>query len=165
MASASPNTPACEELSLAQLASRLRQLEDERAILRTIHLYGRKVDLGLDRDWAELFTEDGIFLCIDQAGEVVIREQGREALAAWVRAFKASETRKMKHLVIAPVVTLDGDTARVVSQFANMVENQDRYQPPHVRFMGQYVDDMVRCDDGEWRFQQRLSETGAPLIA
>jgi hypothetical protein len=45
-----------------------------------------------------------------------------------------------------------------------MVENADLDQPPHVRFMGRYVDDMVREDDGKWRFRQRLSETGAPLL-
>lgn len=158
-------TNKVEKLSIASLAARLQLLEDQNAILRTLHLYGQMVDLGLDREWSELFMQDGVFLCVDQAGEVIIREQGRDALAAWVRGFEAVETRKMKHLVIAPVISIDGDEARVVSQFANLVEHEDPYQPPHVRFMGQYIDDMQRDRDGVWRFRQRKSETGAPLVA
>jgi hypothetical protein len=150
--------------ALAALKSRISRLEDERAILDTLHRYGQTIDLGQAQAWAELFTEDGIFLCIDRFGAVILREQGREALAQWVRDFKAGETLLMKHCVIAPVVTIAGDTAEVVSQYANLVENQDRYAPPHIRFTGSYRDLFAKGGDGKWRFRQRISRTDAPLV-
>ena len=121
-----------DDLSTALEALRLRitRLEDERSILDTLHRYGQTIDSGLDRAWAELFTEDGVFLCVDRFGNAIVREEGREALAKWVRDFKAGETLQMKHCVLAPVVVISGDTAEVVSQYANLVENQDRYAPP-----------------------------------
>ncbi len=146
------------------LRQRIVQLEDERAILDTLHRYGQTIDSGLDREWAELFTEDGVFLCVDRFGTVILREQGREALAKWVRDFKAGETLQMKHCVLAPVVSITGDTAEVVSQYANLVENQDRYAAPHIRFTGCYRDLFAKCSDGKWRFRQRISQTDAPLV-
>ncbi len=150
--------------ALAALQSRITLLEDERAILDTLHRYGQTIDSGLDREWADLFTEDGVFLCVDRFGKAILREQGRKALAKWVRDFKAGETLQMKHCVIAPVVTIAGDTAEVVSQYANLVENQDRYAPPHIRFTGSYRDLFAKGEDGKWRFRQRISRTDAPLV-
>ena len=150
--------------ALEALQLRITRLEDERAILDTLHRYGQTIDSGLDRAWAELFTDDGVFLCIDRFGNAIVREEGREALAKWVRDFKAGETLQMKHCVLAPVVVINGDTAEVVSQYANLVENQDRYAPPQIRFMGSYRDEMVRDIDGKWRFRQRTSLTDAPLV-
>lgn len=150
--------------ALEALRSRITRLEDERAILDTIHRYGLTIDLGLDREWADLFTEDGEFLCVDRFGKVILREQGREALAKWVRSFKAGETLQMKHCVLAPVIAISADTAEVVSQYANLVENQDRYAPPHIRFTGCYRDHFAKGGDGKWRFRQRISQTDAPLV-
>ena len=155
-----------DDLSTTLNALRLRitRLEDERSILDTLHRYGQAIDSGLDRAWADLFTEDGVFLCVDRFGTVILREQGREALAKWVRDFKAGETLLMKHCVLAPVIAISGDTAEVVSQYANLVENQDRYGAPRIRFTGSYRDEMARDADGNWRFRQRISQTDAPLV-
>ena len=153
-----------ESSTLEALRSRITRLEDERAILDTLHCYGQTIDSGQDRAWAELFTEDGVFLCVDRFGAVILREQGREALSKWVRDFKAGETLLMKHCVLAPVIAISGDTAEVVSQYANLVENQDRYAPPHIRFTGCYRDELVKHADGKWRFRQRISQTDAPLV-
>jgi hypothetical protein len=75
---------------LEALLSRVTRLEDEQAILDTLHRYNRAVDVGDDAAWAELFTEDGIFRCLDRAGAEILRIQGREALAKWVRGFRAN---------------------------------------------------------------------------
>ena len=150
--------------AIEALRHRIVRLEDERAILDTLHRYGQTIDAGLDREWAELFTEDGVFQCVDRFGKAILREQGREALAKWVRDFKAGETLQMKHCVLAPVVTISGDTAEVVSQYANLIENQDRFAPPHIRFTGCYRDIFAKGGDGKWRFCQRISQTDAPLV-
>jgi uncharacterized protein YxjI len=150
--------------ALAALRLRIIRLEDERAILDTLHRYGQTIDSGLDQEWAELFIKDGLFLCVDRFGTEILREQGRKALAQWVRDFKAGETLQMKHCVLAPVVRINGDMATVVSQYANLVENQDRHAAPHIRFTGTYRDEMVKDNEGSWRFRQRISHTDAPLV-
>ena len=43
------------------LATRLKLLEDERAILRTLYRYGHGVDAGEEEAWVDCFTEDGRF--------------------------------------------------------------------------------------------------------
>ena len=48
--------------------ARLTQLEDERAILDTLHRYGQAIDRNQAEEWASLFTEDGVFHCTDRAG-------------------------------------------------------------------------------------------------
>jgi hypothetical protein len=153
-----------EGATLEALQRRIVRLEDERAILDTLHRYGQMIDYRLDRAWADLFTPDGEFLCVDHTGKEIIRERGREALAKWARDFAGGETRLMKHCVIAPVITVDGNTAKVESYFSNLVENEDRYGAPHIRFMGRYSDEMARGEDGKWRFRQRVSTSEAPLV-
>jgi hypothetical protein len=147
---------------IADLQARVARLEDERAILDTLHRYGQAIDAHQDEAWARLFTEDGTFLCLDDRGREIIREQGREALARWVRDFAVGETLAMKHCVIAPVIEIDGDTARVESYFSNLVENSDPAEAPYIRYMGRYSDEMARVTDGVWRFRLRVSISEAP---
>lgn len=147
---------------IASLQARIVRLEDERAILDTLHRYGQAIDAHQAEAWAGLFTQHGEFLCIDDKGGEIIRECGRAALAQWARDFSGGETLAMKHCVIAPVIVLDGDAARVESYFSNLVENSDRAAPPHIRFMGRYVDDMAKDADGQWRFRRRVSISEAP---
>jgi ketosteroid isomerase-like protein len=150
-------------VDVEELLLRIARLEDEREILDTLHRYGQMIDYGRDRDWAELFTEDGEFLCVDHTGKEILREKGRDALAKWARSFAAGETLRMKHCVIAPVITVDGDTARVESYFSNLVENEDRQAAPQIRYMGRYSDELVREADGRWRLRRRISMSEAPL--
>jgi hypothetical protein len=147
---------------IAELAARVASLEDERAILDTLHRYGQAIDSHEAEAWAELFSEDGTFLCIDDKGREIIREQGREALVQWARGFAGGETLAMKHCVIAPVITLDGAEARVESYFSNLVESEDPKGPPHIRFMGRYSDEMAKDAEGKWRFRRRTSISQAP---
>ena len=149
---------------LEALQQRIVRLEDERAILDTLHRFGQTFDYRQDQAWAELFTEDGEFLCVDHTGKVIIRERGHDALTRWARDFATGDPLLMKHCVIAPVIALDGNAARVESYFSNLVENQDRHGPPHIRFMGRYSDDMVKDGGGRWRFRRRISTSEAPIV-
>lgn len=143
---------------------RIALLEDERMIIDTLHRYGQAIDEGNAQAWAGLFTEDGVFLCLDRDGDLILCQQGFAALAQWVRDFKATETHRLKHVVMAPVVNLAGNRAEVTSYYANLIENEDPLLPPRIRFIGRYDDDMVREEDGQWRFRQRVSHTEAPLL-
>jgi len=149
---------------IAQLQERVTRLEDERAILDTLHRYGQAIDGHHAEAWAALFTDDGEFLCIDDKGREIIRERGRPALEKWARDFAGGETLLMKHCVIAPVITVDGNRAEVESYFSNLVENENRGGAPHIRFMGRYSDEMAKGADGKWRFRRRTSISEAPKL-
>lgn len=149
--------------TLEDLQRRVALLEDERAILDTLHRYGQAIDSHHSAAWAALFTEDGEFHCVDHQGREILRATGRAALEQWASGFASGESLLMKHCVIAPVIAIDGGEAAVESYFSNLVENADRYGPPHIRYMGRYSDRMVRGGDGRWRFRQRVSISEAPL--
>jgi hypothetical protein len=158
--SADPISPA----ELRALVARLTRLEDERAIIDTLHRYGQAADDGEDEIWANLFVEDGVFLCLDRAGGEILREEGRPALALWLRNFRASEVRITKHCVLAPVVVrLEGGEATVKSYLTRISENPDPYAPPFLLLMGKYHDEMRKGADGKWRFRQRIAQTESPL--
>ena len=150
--------------ALDALIQRVRRLEDERDILDTLHRYGQAADSGDDQVWAELFTEDGEFSALDRAGTVLLREVGRSALASWMRNFRAGETRISKHVVLAPVIVLDGTSATVTSYLTRIIENIDPYAPPALLLMGRYEDQMAKGADGKWRFRRRKAHTEAPLF-
>ncbi len=57
-----------------------------------------------------------------------------------------------KHLLFQPRVRLDGDRAAVESGFARLDESEGG---PVLRSFGRYVDSLVRCPDGHWRFERR----------
>ncbi len=149
---------------VAALTKRVIRLEDERAILDTLHRYGQAADAGDTGAWTELFTEDGEFKALDRAGRVLLHEMGRPALAAWLRKFRAGETRLSKHVVIAPVISLDGARAVVKSYLTRLIENVDPHMSPVVLLMGRYHDEMVRGSDARWRFERRTAHTEAPLL-
>jgi hypothetical protein len=158
-------TPADTMAMLEALLSRVTKLEDERAILDTLHRYNRAVDDGDDGDdavWVELFTEDGTFLALDRAGAEILRIQGRAALVKYLRGFRANETRLTKHFVVAPVITIDGETAVVESYSFRLSERDDPGDSPFLLLMGRYREDMVKDAQGRWRLHQRLNITEAP---
>ena len=158
----SRRTPASHS-ELQALLARVTRLEDERAIIDTLHRYGQAADEGDDRAWSHLFVEDGVFVCLDRGENVLLREQGRPALAQWLRNFRANETRITKHCVLAPVVRIDGERALVKSYLTRISENADPYAPPFLLLMGKYRDEMIKESDGQWRFTQRTALTDAPL--
>lgn len=149
---------------LDALTARVARLEDERAILDTLHRYGQAADRGDDAVWTDLFTEDGVFAAFDRGGQLLFRLEGRAELQPWLRKFRAGETRLSKHVVLAPVIVIDGATALVKSYLTRLIENEDPYQPPAVLLMGRYEDEMVRGPDGKWRFHRRTAHTEAPLF-
>ena len=157
----SADTASLSELQA--LLARVIRLEDERAIVDALHRYGQAADDGDDRAWSHLFVEDGVFLCHDRGENVLLREQGRPALAQWLRNFRANEVRLTKHCVLAPVVRIEGERALVKSYLTRISENADPYAPPFLLLMGKYRDEMIKESDGRWRFAQRTALTDAPL--
>jgi len=163
--------PEALEAKVAELAAKVRRLEEERSVLQTLHRYGHSIDYGLESAWLDCFTEDGAFdLHIARDGEAIgrlmgygtphakgTRIDGREALRTFIERHTRAPTTWHKHLLIEPIITLadDGERASVQSYFVMLDEHQDTRS---MRAFGRYLDDMRRCPDGRWRFRERIAE-------
>ena len=142
------------------LEARLRRLEDERAIVRTLHAYGHTFDYGPLEDFLDCFLEDGVWERRRRPRDGVESSPAVFAGRAGLTRFFASHRRApdlyYKHLLVEPLITLEGDEAEVVSYFAKVDEHPDG---PYLYAFGRYRDRLVRCPDGRWRFRRRLAET------
>ena len=133
---------------------RLRRLEDERAIERTLYRYAHAQYDG-DRDkFLDCFTDDAVIERTRHERVVV----GRDAIAAFFDANTHKPVAYHKHAVIEPLIEIDGDTATVSSDFLYV---QNRYGGPMISHFGHYADELVRCPDGAWRFRRRAVQTEA----
>lgn len=138
---------------MTPIEERLRQLEDQQAILQTLYGYGHGLDYGLEDAWIDCFTEDAV---LDWPGRALMR--GHAELRVGFRAHTHAPAVYHKHVVVEPMVTIDGDTATVHSMFARL----DRYPDgPGIRAFGRYRDRLVRGADGRWRFCERYPEIEA----
>jgi ketosteroid isomerase-like protein len=136
------------------LRARLRALEDEREILRTLQVYGAAIDAGDEDGYRELWADDAV-LDWPNWGEPM---RGRGAIMdAFARHTHAPETHH-RHVVFGTLIALEGETARVESQFLRI---DDGANGPHVRSFGTYHDELVRSADGRWRFRRRQAEIAA----
>ncbi len=143
---------------MAEVLRRLEALEDERGILQTYYRYGHSVDYGRVSDWVDCFTEEGAYEIRRRpgiAGQQVVRNEGRAALTKFISAHPHAPQNYLKHLMIEPRIAIKGKEATAQSYFV-VVEESD--QGPYVRSFGRYLDKMVKCPDGVWRFTERISE-------
>jgi hypothetical protein len=138
------------------LEARLALLEDERAIVRTLHRYGQSIDYGEEEAWVDCFTEDGVFdiraRLSHQPNRLI---SGRDELRAFIRRHTRAPELWHKHLLVEPLVEVHGDSATCLSYLAVVMEHDDE---PVLRVFGRYRDRLVRCPDGRWRFRERIAE-------
>jgi hypothetical protein len=142
----------------AELVSRLRALEAERDVLATLYRYGHALDYGAETDWADCFTATAHYEVREPgtaAAPTVRSYDGRDELAAFAAAHTRAPERFHKHLVADPVIAVDGDRATVVSYFLRL---DDVDGERVVYAFGRYLDELVRCADGRWRFAVRIAE-------
>lgn len=140
---------------LEDLEDRLRRIEDERGVIRVLHSYGHSLDYGDEDGFASCFAKDGALeVRTEHPDFPVSRVVGRDAL----RRFAADHTRAPqlwhKHLVIDPLITVDGDTAHSVAYFAVLLRHNDE---AIVRAFGRYDDRLVRVT-GVWCIAERIAE-------
>jgi ketosteroid isomerase-like protein len=141
---------------LAELERRLALLEDERSVLRRLYAYGHAIDYGDEEAWANCFAENGVF---DIRSRLPGRPQqvvsGRDAIRAFVSRHTRAPELWHKHMLVEPVIAIDGDTARSDAYFAVLMDHEES---PVLRVFGRYRDRLVRDADGEWRFLERIAE-------
>jgi len=159
------------EAQVAALTAKVRRLEEERAILQTLHRYGHSIDYGHEANWLDCFTEDGAFdLHIRQDGETAgrlrgfgephakgVRFAGRAVLNQFIRQHTRAPDAWHKHFMVEPVIEIaqDGEHAKVRSYFVRL---DDQAGERIMSAFGRYIDDMVRAPDGRWRFRERIAE-------
>lgn len=148
---------------LAELRARVEHLEAERAIQRTLYRYGHAIDYGDEPTWVGLFLPDATYELryrLDGGenggeGARVRLFQGHDEIAGFVAGHTRAPSFFHKHVLVEPMITVDGDRATAVSYFERLDEiDGDR----RIKAFGRYLDDLERCPDGRWRFRRRLAE-------
>ena len=123
-------------------------VEDKDAIREVLAEYCFRLDDGRFAEMSALFTEDGSW---DTAFG---KATGRPAIAELARSLRMRGEQprpRAVHLVTNIVIALDGERARVRSNWMVMQNSQ---QGPGIGSGGAYLDDMVRAD-GRWLFRYR----------
>ncbi len=137
-------------------------LLDERAVLRTLHEYAHAMDYGLEEAWVDLFTPDAVFDVVEVVGgRRVHREEGRGDLARYVAGYP-KPPRFRKHVIVDPVVHVEGDEARVES-FWLLLQRHDEAGTPVLTAFGRSHDRLVRSG-GRWRIAERRAEVEATTV-
>jgi hypothetical protein len=121
-------------------------------IQRTITLYGQLLDDLRMAEWGRLFTENAVWAMPG----VVLR--GRAAIVEGVRRMEPDTPGLVKHLAFTPVTEFVSDVhARAWTDL--MFMTRDRFADPwKVALAGRYCDELVRTEDGFWRFSLRVAD-------
>jgi uncharacterized protein (TIGR02246 family) len=127
-------------------------LLEELRIRKVLEQYCARLDAGEAEQLGELFSEDCSFTMMGNT------YQGRAAIAAvWSRLTKTDRPATL-HLLVNPLITVNGDTADAVSGWT-MVERSGEHGRPVVALAGRYHDTLVRGEDARWRFSSRRVQT------
>lgn len=139
---------------IEELRARLAVAEAEREILRTLHAYGTAIDAGRPDAYRDCWREDAVLDWPNWGPPM----RGRTAIMdAFARHTHAPAVHH-RHVLFGTQIELDGDLAQVESQFLRVDTGADG---PHIRSFGSYRDELVRCEDGRWRFRERRAEIAA----
>ena len=140
----------------ADAEARLRRLEDRSAILRTLYDYGHTLDYGDEDGFLDCWTPEAS-LGWSMFPEPLV---GHAQIRAGFRRHTHAPDAWHKHLLAEPQIRVDGDTATVHSMFLRL----DPYPAsggPEIYAFGRYIDTLVRCADGRWRFTRRVVQKEA----
>ena len=140
--------------SIEELAKRIEALEAERDVLETCYRYSHTIDYGPPEAWAEVFTEDGVFDVHTLEGKPGHKETGRAELAHYLSTKELPPAKYDKHVIFSPMITINGDEAKVESYFAAF---KDAEGGPAIGVYGLYHDTLVK-QNGTWLIKERLAE-------
>jgi hypothetical protein len=137
-------------------------LEEKDAIRDVLSEYCFCLDGGLHAEMAALFAPDGVWETAFGSGE---GREGIRTLLARIGRPSGTEPRAV-HLVGNILITLDGETAQVRSNWAEPMNSR---RGPVIEAAGAYYDQMVKLD-GKWLFKHRridryIADTRGPAHA
>lgn len=138
-----------QNAALSAVESRLKLLEDERAVLYALYTYAHGLDYDLEAEWQDIWTEDAILYWPQ---ETLV---GREAIMQAFRRHPHAPEIYWKHFLVEPRIHLDGDQATSESYLTRLVNSPNG---PVVASFGRYRDVFVREADGKWRIKEHRTE-------
>lgn len=121
-------------------------------ISHTLAAYCHRVDRGTPAEVAALFAEDAVLRPFYD-GPYECR--GRSAIEAWYAHYEAhfkSGVRHLKHMIMSPLIEIDGQSATCVSYLLASAVRNDTGEGFFVT--GTYHDELV-SRDGRWLFASR----------
>jgi 3-phenylpropionate/cinnamic acid dioxygenase small subunit len=122
-------------------------IADKLAVTELLYRYAELIDAG-DFDGVGTLLGRGTFMGVAGPGHI------GELFAKTTRRFpEHANTPRTRHLVLNPIVELDGDTARARSTFCVVQQTDTVALQPIV--VGRYADSFARDADG-WYFTERL---------
>src|ERR1700704_6361674 len=129
------------------------------------HVVDRYTDALNWRDWdvlESLFTEDAAWVVTTPTGEVQEQREGRRGIAVGIRNLVENSAGDVVQMNHATTIYVTGGRATARSTMESTY-----WMPDGGRKMlfAMYEDDLVREQDGEWRFERRVWRTKAMLDA
>jgi hypothetical protein len=143
---------------MADSDEQLQALIDEWAIVRTMHRYCRALDRGLPDEWSDIFTDDAVFDTVLPDGRVWAHLTTRDEFGSFLGAYPRQPAVAPKHIMVDPIVELDGLEASVESAFLFLLQTPGQH--PQISAWGRYRD-RFRKVDGQWRICERVADTEA----
>jgi hypothetical protein len=134
-----------------ELTLKLARFEAERAIIDTLQRYAFAIDDGLDEEWLDCFTADGVFE-VKTRFEVALLVRGQANLRPFIAGHTKAPARWHKHITTSHRILVDGSNAAAQSYILR-VDNDD--DVPRIWVFGRYLDELTLCADGRWRFRHR----------
>ena len=114
---------------------------DESAIRRLLADYCHLLDDGRFEEWIALFDEDVVFVVMGN------RLRGRDDVRSFIEPTQQEDDRG-RHMLSEPVIEVDGDTARVATDYVFVSRTNT------ILSTGRYLDVMRRAPD-RWCFASR----------
>ena len=139
----------------------LAGLLDERDVIARLYLYCEAADAPTPDAFLDCFTPDALFTYrAHGAQETSLSVRGHAELQQWfVERLPVVAPGTMNHTTVHPAVTIDGDRAHSSSRFVSI---RAREGGLFVASTGSYSDELVRCEDRQWRFAERHSTGDMP---
>lgn len=132
----------------------LRELLDERAIVRALYQYAHGLDYGPEDAFLAVFAPEGSWQRV--AGRRPARSfEGAAGIRQMYRDHVHAPDYFHKHVVANPYVELAGDKALARSYLILVAEHPEG---PYVRGFSRCTDRFVRSTDGLWRILRREAE-------
>jgi hypothetical protein len=138
---------------IAALERRLKVMDARLEIFDLEGRYSRTWDLGNAADWANLFTDDGVFEVVGVGGEDTHRVVGRAALEQMCRDFTARITGL--HLLHLPEMTLNGESASSRIHFEFRSIRRDAADLTQQANVSGYYDTTYQWTSAGWRIAYR----------
>jgi SnoaL-like domain len=140
----------------ASTDQRLDQLEAVQAGLELLARVAQMIDLADPEGWLDCYTADGTFrFQAEPGGPDVFALVGTDALREWFIEHRARiPAGHQTHLGVNPRLTFDAERTKATSSYFTLLESGGSLV---VASRGLWLDELVRCDDGQWRLQERCA--------